>query len=217
MFGFTPLTAGLLAVSLAGALAHLLIFLRRPQSTARSLAKTSAVAALALLALVDGAPWLLVAALSLSTIGDLAISRDGERAFLIGLGAFLAAHLSYVPLFLSVAEGWHGWRIALVVALAAVAGAMTRWLWPHLGGMRTPVAVYVLAIFGMGAAAVGAPLSLWPLILGAALFVASDAALSAETFVHRAAPRRWTAPFIWTTYYAAQALIASVWVCDRFA
>ncbi|MEO1613192.1 MAG: lysoplasmalogenase family protein [Pseudomonadota bacterium] len=90
-------------------------------------------------------------------------------------------------------------------------------LWPDLHGMRAPVAVYILAIFAMGAAAAGAPPSLWPLLLGAALFVASDAALSAETFVYRDAQRRWTAPFIWTSYYAAQALIASIWVCDRFA
>ncbi|MEL7463542.1 MAG: lysoplasmalogenase [Pseudomonadota bacterium] len=217
MLGFTPLTAGLLALSLAGALAHLLTFLRRPPSLARSLAKTSAVAALALLALAEGAPLLLVGALALSAVGDWAISRDGERAFLVGLTAFLAAHLAYVPLFLGVAEAWGGWRLALVFVAAAYALAVARRLWPHLGGMRGPVAIYVLAIFAMGAAAAGAPLALWPLMIGAALFIASDTALAMETFVYRDAPRRWTAPFIWSTYYAAQALIASVWVCDRFA
>lgn len=217
MFGFTATTAALLAISVLCAVAYGVAGLRAEQSALRSLLKTGAVGALAALALADGAPWLLVAALGLSALGDLALSRDGERAFMIGLGAFLLAHVAYVPLLLSVAGDVTFLRIAAMIGAAVYAAAVARWLWPHLGPMRAPVAVYILAIVAMGASAMTAPPGLWPIMLGAALFIASDTALAAETFVFRQRVRRWTAPFIWTTYYAGQALIASAWLCRSFA
>lgn len=216
--GFTPLTAGVLAVSLGAALAYLFVWLRRPQSAAKSLVKTTAIGALAALCVVDGAPWLLIAALGLSALGDFAISREGRGAFLAGLGAFLVAHIAYILLFLSVSGGFEGWRIVGGVALIGYAAIFARWLWPHLGDMRGAVLVYILAIGAMGLAALAAPLTLWPILIGGALFVVSDSVLAAETFVFKeSAPRRWTAPVIWSTYYAAQTLIASAWICSAFA
>lgn len=215
--GFTTATALLLALSAGAALVYGLVFLRAPASAARSVAKTLPIAALAALAAVDGAPWLLVLALALSAVGDLALSRDGERAFIAGLAAFLLAHVAYVPLFAGVGGPLAGWRLSAAGGALVYAVVVGRWLWPHLGPMRAPVAVYMLAIVAMGLAALTAPAALWPIIAGAALFIASDTVLAAETFVFASKPRRWTAPVVWTTYYGGQALIASAWVCDRFA
>lgn len=179
-----------------------LTYLRADNSMTRTALKTAPIAALALGSLLVGAPALLTAALILSAIGDAAISRPGETAFKAGLAAFLLAHIAYIPLF------WHGvggvgfWiAAALMVAYATIAA---RWLWPHLGDMRPPVAVYMLAIAAMGVAA----LSGYRLVqIGAGLFIISDTVLAAETFVFKDRPRAWTAPAIWITYIAAQVLI----------
>ena len=100
--------------------------LNMPPSLARSAAKTLAVAMLAVLALMQGGPLLLVAALALSAVGDAFLSRDGEKAFLGGLASFLLAHILYVPLFLqsgggSGLLGTESWRGAIALALAAFA------------------------------------------------------------------------------------------------
>ena len=216
MLGFTPVSGALLLTSVACGLVYGLGYLRAPESALRSVFKTGAIGALSILAYVDGAPWLLIAALALSALGDLAISRDGETAFTLGLGAFLLAHIAYVPLFIEVGGSLSGWRIAAAVAVLIYAAVVARRLWPHLGPMRVPVALYVIAILAMGVSALTAPFSLWPILLGAALFIASDTALAAETFVFKDRTRPWTAPFIWSTYYLGQALIASAWICGHF-
>ena len=72
---------------------------------ARSAAKTLAVALLASLAVMQGGPPLLVAALALSAVGDAFLSREGEKAFLGGLTSFLAAQIVYVVLFLEAGGG----------------------------------------------------------------------------------------------------------------
>ncbi|TIS81761.1 MAG: lysoplasmalogenase, partial [Mesorhizobium sp.] len=90
---------------------------------ARSAAKTLAVALLAALAVMQGSPPLLVAALALSAAGDAFLSQDGEKAFLAGLASFLAAHVAYVALFLNAGGGIglltaESWRGAIALALA---------------------------------------------------------------------------------------------------
>lgn len=215
---FSAMQVVLLALSAGAALLHGAVFLRRPPSAGRSGLKTLPVAALAALAAAMGGPPLLIAGLALSALGDAALSRSGERAFMAGLGAFLAAHLAYIPLFWSAGGGLpEGWRLALAAALIVHAALFARWLWPHLGPMRAPVAAYVAALGLMAVAATTAPAALWPLPIGAALFVVSDSVLAAETFVFANRPRRWTAPAIWASYYAAQVLIAAAFLCPRFA
>jgi len=39
----------------------------------------------------------------LSAVGDVALLWDSNRAFMVGLGAFLLAHIAYVIAFLGVA------------------------------------------------------------------------------------------------------------------
>ena len=210
---FTAPVAAQMLISITAAAAYLLFYVRRPPSLNRTVIKTLAIAALAALAVIMDGPWLLVAALALSALGDLFISRDGEAAFLAGLGSFLCAHIAYVALFWGVAGGASP---VFAIAFGVYAVCMLRWLWPHLAEMKAPVCAYIAVIYAMGVVAAGAPVALWPVIAGAALFVISDSVLAAETFVFKDAPRRWTAPVIWTTYYASQVLIAAAFICPLF-
>jgi uncharacterized membrane protein YhhN len=198
------------AVSAISGAAYGLWLTRGPVSAWRTLVKTAAVAALAVLAYVAGAPLPLTTALVLSAIGDACLAGDAERWLPAGLGAFLLAHVSYIWLF--VHDG--GGRAALIaepvrtlgVAAAFATGVtMLAWLWRSLGAMRGAVSVYVVAICAMTASSFTLPHRLWPAMLGAVAFTASDAILSAELFKTLRAP--WATYAVWGLYYAAQALI----------
>src|ERR1700759_1338414 len=72
---------------------------RKAVSTWRTLAKTAAVAALAVLSYVSGAPVAMTIALVLSALGDAFLAGEAERWLPAGLAAFLAAHVAYIWLF----------------------------------------------------------------------------------------------------------------------
>ena len=181
---------------------YALTYLRGDTSTIRTALKTAPIAVLAVGAALVDAPVLLTVALALSAVGDAAISRPGDTAFKAGLGAFLAAHIAYIPLFWA-GVGGAPFFIAAGVMLA-YAFIVARWLWPHLGDMRPPVAVYMVVIAIMGIAALSGNTLV---LIGAGLFIVSDTVLAAETFVFKDRVRGWTAPAIWITYIAAQVLI----------
>lgn len=185
----------------------------RPPSLKRSAAKTLAVALLAVLAYLQGGPLLLVAALTLSALGDAFLSQDGEKAFLGGLGSFLAAHLAYVALFVAAGSGLSAlsgtaWYIVAVMIMAVFAFGMLRLLWPRISSdLKAPVAIYVAAIFAMGVTALTTKSAL--VIAGAALFMVSDALLAIEKFLAEAVGRHrpWMRYAVWMLYYLAQLAI----------
>src|SRR5262249_2459811 len=121
------------------------------------------------------------------------------------------AHLLYAAAFLydgaggGLAPGW-------IAGLVIFAGMFLRFLWPHLGGMRVPVACYVTVIATMAWAAArraGAPdvpePSATRALVGALIFMTSDGILATNRFVRRfASAHGW----VMLTYYAAQTLIA---------
>ena len=184
-----------------------------PQSLARSAAKTLSVAMLAVLAMLQGGPLLLVVALALSAVGDAFLSRDGEKAFLGGLASFLVAHIVYIALFLRSGGGLallsaESWRGAIALALAVFVIVMLAALWRRVGpSLRLPIACYVVAILAMGMAALTTN-SVW-VIGGAVLFMASDGLLATEKFLVAAiSPHRaWMRLAVWVLYYAAQLAI----------
>jgi uncharacterized membrane protein YhhN len=185
-----------------------------PVSWRRSAVKTIPLAALAWLSFIEGGPWLLTAALALSALGDLALAQeDDDRFFLAGLGAFLAAHIAYVALFATGSGGLaillaEPWRLAAALAVCAFGVVMLPRLWPALAAaMRPAVLAYMLAIIAMGVAAFTTQ-SL-AVIVGAVLFIASDAILATERFLLApdAPQRAITGPAIWVTYIAAQIAI----------
>lgn len=185
----------------------------RPPSLKRSAAKTLAVALLAVLAHQQGGPVLLFAALALSALGDAFLSQDGDKAFLGGLGSFLAAHLAYVALFVVVGRGLSmltgaPWLIVAAAVMAVFAVGMLRLLWPHIGSdLKAPVSVYVAAIFAMGVTALTTGSVL--VIAGAVLFMASDALLATERFLSEKVERQrvWMRYAVWALYYLAQLAI----------
>ncbi|MCT8159842.1 lysoplasmalogenase [Pseudoruegeria sp. SHC-113] len=201
-----PLFALLGGIALAGLY---LPWLDRAPSVMRSLLKTLPVAVFALGSLIAGAP-LLAAALAASALGDLALSRDGERAFLAGMGAFALGHLLYIANILQLSGNanpfFFEWAAIPFLLLAA---STEIWLRPHTGALLWPVRLYVVIITAMGVLALSEPDA--PLIaLGAASFVLSDLLLA--IFIFRLAEdhpaRKSVSLAVWITYITAQALLA---------
>lgn len=176
---------------------------------ALGLAKAGSTALLALIALLAGVnPWLTLG-LVLGALGDFALTRGGQRAFLAGLVAFALGHLAYIPAFLygfwpALSPGVTG---VLVLALPL---STSFWLLPWTGAMRRPVQVYCGVIGGMALSAFcvpHGPAQLW-LQTGAVLFVASDLLLALRLFrLENPQHKRLAALILWPLYYGAQVLI----------
>lgn len=180
-------------------------------SWARSGIKTVPVAAFAIAAALSGAPWMLVLALALSALGDFALSRRGEAAFLSGLSAFTLAHVAYVFLFLGI-SGLPLWaaftdKPGLALYVLAITGSTEFWLTPYVGRLAWPVRFYALVITAMGLAALTLPLGV--VALGAALFIASDVMLAFQLFRMKDDDPLFghVGWGVWIFYVAGQALI----------
>lgn len=215
--GVDSMSNGTLILSALAAILYL--FARgRPAGWRRTVIKTAAVALLAVLAAIEGGPWLLIAGLALSAAGDAFLAHDGEKAFLGGLASFLAAHVAYVALFVMAGGGIEivavqPWRLVLPAIVLAGTGLLLVRLLPAVpAGMRTPVTVYIAAILAIMVAAATVPAPI--VMIGAALFVASDAVLAVEKFLLAEGSRHhaWTGPAVWVLYYAAQAIIALAFI-----
>lgn len=206
--GISNVSNGTLIFSALFAIFYAFMIFRSP-SRRRTIAKTGAVLLLAMLAMIEGGPWLLVAALLLSAAGDAFLAYDGEKAFMAGLGSFLMAHIAYIALFLMIGgEAIAGWRLAAAGLMTVFAVSFLLWLWNKVpGALRVPVAIYAAAILGMGLASLTVRNEV--VTLGAVLFIASDAFLASGKFaLAEDSPRR--APFayaVWALYYAAQVLL----------
>lgn len=132
------------------------------------------------------------AALAFSTLGDVLLLW-GERPFffMMGLLAFLFAHLSYIGGFSSVKNLDSGllrrqlWRV-LLMAIFAI-GLLWQ-LWPGIPeGMRLPVSVYAAVISAMVLSVVnikeGVSRKIYQtLLVGAMLFLVSDSLIATSRF-----------------------------------
>src|SRR5690606_32110643 len=125
--------------------------------------------------------------LVLGAVGDAALLGASNRAFLVGLGAFLLGHVAFVVAFgqLAAPADWLVLGGGLAVAPAVVGIAVLAWLWPRLGAMRVPVIAYVVVIVAMVVGALAAlsadglpARSVRLLAVGAVLFFASDLAVA---------------------------------------
>ncbi len=127
---------------------------------------------------------LVFAALAGCWIGDVALSLEGDRPFLIGLVAFLLGHLLLVAAFFGLSPSV-GWCLAALVAALVVAAFVLRWIYPHLPGkMRVPVLSYMLVISAMAVLAVGAQGNGATILIpvGAILFYVSDLFVARDHF-----------------------------------
>jgi uncharacterized membrane protein YhhN len=130
--------------------------------------------------------WLVGGGVLFSLAGDVALLGDGDRAFMIGTVGFLIAHVFYSAAFLG-AGAWTRFPTPALAVVAASA-ALVVLLWPTLGAMRIPVAVYAVAITVMVVSAlltVNGPLprAAWSAaVIGSVLFYLSDASLAWNRF-----------------------------------
>ena len=81
------------------------------------------------------------AGLALSMVGDVALEFPG--LFVAGLGAFMAAHVSYIMAFLTDTRRP---ALAWTLPFGAWLGLVYATIRPGLGGMAGPVTLYVTAI-----------------------------------------------------------------------
>jgi uncharacterized membrane protein YhhN len=145
-----------------------------------------------------------------SLAGDIALMLPGDR-FVVGLIAFLLAHIAYIVAFATAPGARLGPLTVLTFTPLLIYGALVfRTLAPHLGPLRLPVVLYLLVIVAMASFALdrwrtagssGAALA----ACGALLFVVSDTFLARNRFV---APFGAAQALILGTYFAAQWLIA---------
>jgi len=209
-----PVFWALMALAGAAAAAYGLYFLHRSASFVRALVKTVFMGAAAGALVSAGAPFPLVAAIVCAAFGDFFLAFKSKWTLPLGILSFLLAQLTYVVIFTAIwfFSGDNSPLLPRYFAMGAVivtAILFLVWMAPKLGWMALGVVPYAIAITGMGVAAMWLPWAGWPAMLGALLFLASDFVLAAELFRLPAdAPvRRITAPVVWWTYAAAQALI----------
>lgn len=203
----------LTGVSALAALGYGLILAGHAPSLQRTVVKVAAVGALAVMAFLSDAPWLLAAGLLLCTVGDGFLAGAPGRWLPAGLASFLLGHVLLIFLFQETRDPGPDMsppQVAGAIVVAAVAIAMLAWLWKALGPMRAAVTLYVAVIAVMVGTSFLLPVAYWPAMLGAVLFMASDAILAGNLFrdAQLLGSRRLTAWAVWFFYYAAQALIA---------
>lgn len=155
--------------------------------------------------------WVL-AALLFSLFGDflLMFERNDSIFFLLGLSAFLIAHIFYIIFFhkVRVKENVKSnpWLLVLVVIYYA---ALINLLSPYLADLKIPVLVYGIVISVMFMLAMhmlfikNKPAGQW-MMVGALLFVMSDSILAINKFYQ---PFEAAGVLIMLTYGMAQFLI----------
>jgi uncharacterized membrane protein YhhN len=145
----------------------------------------------------------------LSSVGDIALTFNAELAFMIGLGFFLLAHVTYIVAF-SRKIKWEVRRIPFFLFAIGAGITMSILLAPHLGSMAAPVYTYLTVITIMVLFA-GLRTDVSPmLMLGALTFMVSDAMIAVSKFLQPFPGAKYG---IMITYYLAQFLI--VWAFMR--
>lgn len=159
-----------------------------------------------------------VAGLLFSAVGDILlmfVKIGGELFFLLGLGSFLFAHLSYIgsftkfPAFSAGAIGVRKWLI--MPFLMMLAGALMM-LWDSLGAFLFPVVVYASVIVSMSAFAFNmknrvADNIFQMLFNGAVLFVISDLIIAMKKFKYPELSEASSGLAIMATYLLGQFLL----------
>lgn len=187
------------------------LFCYRPPSLIKTVVKVAATGLLTLWVYRLGGPFLLVTALAFGTIGDGFMSGDPRKWLLAGLLAFFAGHVAYLALFMTTPHTpMTGTTLFIACAVFVFSAGFVAYLWKFLGEMRWPVVAYTAVIALMGATAARLDMGTQYVVIGAAMFIASDVLVALETFTidHESRIRRVTSPVLWALYYGGQALIA---------
>jgi len=149
--------------------------------------------------------------LLLSLGGDIALMfQENRKAFIIGLGLFLLAHIAYTVAF-TLLGVFSAWDLLSAGILLGVGVSFYLLIQPNLGTMQGPVIAYIVVISVMVnragstlmSPAFGVRQALM-ILIGAILFYISDVILAANRFWKSWEYNRISLAF----YYGGQLLIA---------
>lgn len=173
--------------------------------------KASAAVLLAAAALWHPVPrerrWL-VPALVFSAAGDFLLALPWwPPSFVLGLAAFLLAHLCFLTALYPLARAGT-WRLAAAAVVLMACLALLVWFWPRLleQGMAVPVVVYIGVLGAMVCTALLARLPTPWTALGAVCFAVSDGMIGISKFVLGSES---LAVPIWWAYAASLLLITA--------
>lgn len=153
----------------------------------------------------------LIGALLFSAAGDFLLAMPWwEPSFVLGLAAFLVAHLCFLAALWPLAVSSPA-RIAAVAVMAAACIALLVWFWPRLvaEGMAVPVTAYMAVLGAMVCAALLADLPTPWTALGAVCFAVSDAMIGISKFVLAPEDAEALAVPIWWVYATSLLLITA--------
>jgi uncharacterized membrane protein YhhN len=166
-------------------------------------------------------------AIFFALIGDtllMFIDRD-ELFFMLGLAAFLIAHVFYIFSYRQHKNASHPdelqgvQRIRLAFPIILAGSGIVFVLYPHLGSLKIPVLLYALtivimvlnALFRYGRTQTA---SFWMVFFGAVLFMISDSLIALNKFVGAVAAAHL---LIMSTYIVAQVLIIEGLLRHKFS
>lgn len=151
-----------------------------------------------------------VAALGLSAVGDIVLLVPGQ--FILGLLAFLLAHLAYLRVFAHSASMAHiRWLIIIVVICGGLLGGYL--IVPSLSGqLYVAVVAYMATLGAMAIAATLCKRVHWLAIPGVLLFMFSDTVLGYSTLV---TPVDNSDVMVMVSYYLAQFCLAHALIWYR--
>jgi uncharacterized membrane protein YhhN len=153
---------------------------------------------------------LLLLALVFSWVGDLMLMQPEENYFLLGLGSFLLAQLTYMYIYYISTYQRPEFRLTPLLPILTFTIFLLAFLIPRTGDLKIPIVFYALCITGMACMArlrsgLTSNQSFQWVMLGSVLFVISDSTIAINKFV-QAVPM--SGLIIMATYIAAQILIA---------
>ncbi|MEH3142086.1 MAG: lysoplasmalogenase [Mycobacterium kyogaense] len=152
----------------------------------------------------------LVAALLFSAAGDFLLAMPWwQPSFVLGLAAFLVAHVCFLVLLWPLVRATPVRLAAAGLTVLACAGLLV-WFWPRLvaDGMAVPVTAYIAVLGAMVCTALLADLPTPWTALGAVCFAVSDAMIGIGRFV--LGDETLAVPIWWV--YAASLLLISAGV-----
>jgi uncharacterized membrane protein YhhN len=147
---------------------------------------------------------LLLSALGFSLIGDMVLTLTSKEALHAGILSFMAAHCTYICLFLKNIQ-FQKKRFFSFLPILALVIISLYYLWPYFGEMKKPVAVYICLLTLMVFFSFQVKQSSFLIGSGATLFLLSDFILALDLFV--SPNNKPTEVLIMFLYYAAQFLL----------
>ena len=161
-------------------------------------------------------PRWLFAALLFSAAGDFLLAMPWwEPSFVLGLGAFLVAHLCFLAALLPLAAR-SAPRLAAAAVTVGACVALLVWFWPQLiaDQMAVPVTLYIAVLGAMVCTALMARLPTPWTALGAVCFAVSDGMIGISKFV---LDNEALAVPIWWAYATSLVLITAGFFFGRAA